>query len=228
MDEWVDLASAIANAFPHPRVQRHGWHAEGCNKSEARVDLDCLSSWVMLQLQPEQHDIFPAVCHSMHLAKDGSLSLLDATVMCYLCSNSKSHQDRSRHYWVVELEEGVPKYVFDSLMGKHRLTQELAKKLCIFGVLLNVGQEKTPCLRTKYLDEAAGVTPESRRSQNPFVYLDGPKRRVKKQYPTVPLATDQVLHQRELEVALAWFSLSVRKTRNREERERFMKVRPPQ
>ena len=37
--------------------------------------------------------------------------------------------------------------------------------------------------------------------------------------------TDQVLQQRELEVAPVWSSLSVRKTRSREERESFMKVR---
>ena len=39
------------------------------------------------------------------------------------------------------------------------------------------------------------------------------------------LATDQVQHQRERGVALAWLSLSVRKTRSREERESFMRER---
>ena len=75
-----------------------------------------------LQLQPKKHDNFPLVRESMQLAKGQSLLHLNATVRCFLCSNSKSMQDRHRHYWVVEFENGAPKYAFDSLQGKQRLT----------------------------------------------------------------------------------------------------------
>ena len=61
--------------------------------SEPIMKLERLNSWVLLQLQPEKHDNYPLVRDSMHLAKDRSL--LNATVMSFLCSNSRNQQDRS-------------------------------------------------------------------------------------------------------------------------------------
>ena len=171
MTEWVDLATALAEATMHPWVQSQGWHAEGCNISQHLIDLKTMTSWVLLQLQPDQHDRYPFVCESMNLAKDQSLIRINATITGFLCSNSRSQQDRHRHYWVVEFENGIPKYVYDSLQGKQRLTTELAKKLRVFGVLLNVGNEHVPFLRTKYLDEAAGIVPAIHRGRNPIVVL---------------------------------------------------------
>ena len=89
---------------------------------------------------------------------------------CFVCSNSKSLH-RRRHYWVVEFENGAPKYAFDSLQGKQRLTQELAKKLRVFGVLFNVEDEHVPFLRTKQLDEAAGIIPAVTRGWNPILAI---------------------------------------------------------
>ena len=171
MTEWVDFATALAEATMHPWVQSQGWHAEGCNMSQHLIDLKKMNSWVLLQLQPAQHDNYPLVRDSMHLAKDQSLLRINATITGFLCSNSRNQQDRHRHYWVVEFENGIPKYVFDSLQGKQRLTTELAKKLRVFGVLFNVGDEHVPFLRTRYLDEAAGIVPAISRGRNPIVVL---------------------------------------------------------
>ena len=171
MTEWVDLATALAEATMHPWVQSQGWHAEGCNMSQHLIDLKNMTSWVLLQLQPEHHDKYPFVCDSMNLAKDQSLLRINATITAFLCSNSRGQQDRHRHYWVVEFENGLPKYVFDSLQGKQRLTTELAKKLRVFGVLFNVGNEHVPFLRTRYLDEAAGIVPAIHRGRNPIIVL---------------------------------------------------------
>ena len=171
MTEWVDLATALTEATMHPWVQSQGWHAEGCNMSQHLIDLKKMNSWVLLQLQPAQHDDYPLVRDSMHLAKDQSLLRINATITGFLCSNSRSQQDRHRHYWIVEFENGIPKYVFDSLQGKQRLTTELAKKLRVFGVLFNVGDEHVPFLRTRYLDEAAGIVPAISRGRNPIVVL---------------------------------------------------------
>ena len=170
MTEWVDIATALTEATMHPWVQSQGWHAEGCNMSQHLIDLKKMNSWVLLQLQPAQHDNYPLVRDSMHLAKDQSLLWINATITGFLCSNSRSQQDR-HIYWVVEFENGTPKYVFDSLQGKQRLTTELAKKLRVFGVLFNVGDEHVPFLRTRYLDEAAGIVPAISRGRNPIVVL---------------------------------------------------------
>ena len=171
MTDWVDFATALAEATMHPWVQSQGWHAEGCNMSQHLIDLKTMTSWVLLQLQPEHHDKYPFVCDSMNLAKDQSLLRINATITGLLCSNSRSQQDRHRHYWVVEFENGIPKYVFDSLQGRQRLTTELAKKLRVFGVLFNVGNEHVPFLRTRYLDEAAGIVPAIHRGRNPIIVL---------------------------------------------------------
>ena len=70
MTEWVDLATALTEATMHPWVQSQGWHAEGCNMSQHLIDLKNMTSWVLLQLQPEHHDKYPFVCDSMNLPKD--------------------------------------------------------------------------------------------------------------------------------------------------------------
>ena len=139
--------------------------------SQHLINLTKMNSWVLLQLQPAQHDNYPLVRDSMHLTKDQSLLRINATITGFLCSNSRSQQDRHRHYWVVEFENGIPKHVFDSLQGKQRLTTELAKKLRVFGVLFNVGNEHVFFLRTRYLDEAAGIVPAISRGRNPIVVL---------------------------------------------------------
>ena len=171
MDEWIDIATALTKATLHPWVQSQGWHAEGCNMSRYIIELEQMNSWVLLQLQPAKHDDYPLVRDSMHLAKDQSLLQVNATITGFLCSKSRNQQDRYRHYWAVEFENGVPKYAFDSLQGKQRLTTELAKKLRVFGVLFNVGDEHVPFLRTKYLEEAAGLVPAINRGRNPIVVL---------------------------------------------------------
>ena len=98
MTEWVDLATALTEATMHPWVQSQGWHAEGCNMSQHLIDLKNMTSWVLLQLQPEHHDKYPFVCDSMNLAKDQSLLRINATITAFLCSNSRGQQDRHRHY----------------------------------------------------------------------------------------------------------------------------------
>ena len=52
-----------------------------------------------------------------------------------------------------------------------RLTAVLAKRLRVFSGLLNVGDEHVPFVRTKYLDEAAGIVPTVHRGRNLIVVL---------------------------------------------------------
>ena len=73
MTDWVDFATALAEATMHPWVQSQGWHAEGCNMSQHLIDLKTMTSWVLLQLQPEHHDKYPFVCSLNHKRQDSSL-----------------------------------------------------------------------------------------------------------------------------------------------------------
>ena len=157
MNGWEDIATAIAKADIHPLLQQHGWHKGDCNVSSVVPTMQQLGPWVILQLQPNDHDHFPLVADSMRLSRDSSLPLLDARISGLICTDSKSFSDSDRHYWVVEYEDGNPYYIYDSLEGRNRLTQELAKKFKVFGILLTTGPVKSPVLRTKELDAVAGV-----------------------------------------------------------------------
>lgn len=84
MQEWVDIATAIAGADLIPWVQFHGWHTESCNRSDAATSVDKLGPWVALQLQPEKHEFFPSIIDSMKVAQDTSLQPIDAKVICFL------------------------------------------------------------------------------------------------------------------------------------------------
>ena len=72
------------------------------------------------------------------------------------------------HYWFVEVAGGMLCHVFDSLKGLQRLTQDIAKKLFVRGVLLFFGPRKTPVLKSVELDEAAGVTSRVVRTSKPI------------------------------------------------------------
>ena len=102
------------------------------------------------------------------------LNLLRCTwtqIVGFVCTDSKDFEDSSRHYWFLEFEDGHLRYAFDSLKGLQRLTQELAKKLVITGVLLVLGPKKNPVFRTTELDSVAGVLPQIVRAPNPIRVL---------------------------------------------------------
>lgn len=67
----------------------------GMLKAEVRVDLDCLTSWVMLQLQPARRKNFPAVCDSMHSAEDGQLATSGRR--CFLATKLVARHYRGAH-----------------------------------------------------------------------------------------------------------------------------------
>ena len=52
--------------------------------------------------------------------------------------------------------------------GKQKLTQALAKSLRVCGVLLYVGPNKSPTLRSKELDHAAGMITRVQRKETPI------------------------------------------------------------
>ena len=72
MNGWEDIATAIAKADIHPLLQQHGWHKGDCNVSSVVPTMQQLGPWVILQLQPNDHDHFPLVTDSMRLSRDSS------------------------------------------------------------------------------------------------------------------------------------------------------------
>ena len=105
---------------------------------------------------------------SRKLLSDLSLNTMNGQILGFVCMNTRSFDDPNMHYWFVEVVGGMISHVFDSLKGLQRLTQDIAKKLVVRGVLLFFGPRKTPILKSAELDEAAGVTPRVVRTSKPI------------------------------------------------------------
>ena len=168
MEGWGDFASIISKSKLRPWIQRHGWHNEGCDMAGYDVSLGNFGPCVYLQLEIEHHEDLPLVCHSMQIPRDSSLHLLDATVIGLLCTNDTVSIGSSRHYWVAEVENFAITSIYDVVDGKQKLTKALAKNLRVSGVLLCVGPSKSPTLRSKELDHAAGIIARVQRKATPI------------------------------------------------------------
>ena len=135
MDDWSDIATCLASSDPNPWMQSYGWHAANCDRSDHEPSVTAFCSWTLLELHLHRPDDFPTLLDSQKLYMDPSLSPMDGQIVGLVCSNTRNFTDSSRHYWFVEVEDGALRYAFDSLKGLQRLTQELAKKLFVTGVL---------------------------------------------------------------------------------------------
>jgi len=100
----------------------------------------------------------------MHLAKDQSLLQVNATI---LSESARSVQTLLGGRVRKRYSQVRVRFV----AGQTEVDYGVSKKLRVFGVLFNVGDEHVPFLRTKYLDEAAGIVPAISQGRNPIVAL---------------------------------------------------------
>ena len=171
MTNWTDIATCLNSSEPNPWMQSYGWHAADCGRSDHEPNVIAFDSWTLLELHVHRPDDFPTLLDSQKLNSDPSLALMNGQILGFVCTNTRNFTDSSMHYWFVETEDGALRYAFDSLKGLQRLTQDLAKKLFVTGVLLFFGPRKSPVLRTSELDAAAGVLPRIVRAPNPIRVL---------------------------------------------------------
>ena len=168
MPDWIDLATCLNSAEPNPWMHSHGWHATDCNRSDHIPNVTAFESWTLLELHLHQPTDFPTLIDSQKLTSDPSLAVMNGQILGFVCTNTRSFDDPNMHYWFVEVEGGALRYAFDSLKGLQRLTQDIAKKLFVTGVLIFFGPKKNPILRSPELDSAAGVIPRVVRTSNPI------------------------------------------------------------
>ncbi len=169
MANWTDIATCLNSSEPNPWMQSYGWHAANCDRSDHEPNVIAFGSWTLLELHLHRPDDFPTLLDSQKLQMDPSLSLMNGQILGFVCTNTRNFTDSSRF---VETEDGALRYAFDSLKGLQRLTQDLAKKLFVTGVLLFfLGPRKSSVLRTSELDAAAGVLPQIVRAPNPIRVL---------------------------------------------------------
>ena len=168
MENWTDLATCLNSAEPNPWMHSFGWHATECNRSDHIPNVIAFESWTLLELHLHQPGDFPTLIDSQKLTSDPSLSIMNGQILGFVCANTRDFDDPNKHYWFVEVAGGALRHVFDSLKGLQPLTQDIAKKLFVTGVLMFFGPKKTSVLRSAELDAAAGVIPRVVRTSKPI------------------------------------------------------------
>ena len=168
MADWIDLATCLNSTEPNPWVHSFGWHATECNRSDHIPRVSAYEAWTLLELHLHQPGDYPTLMDSRKLLSDPSLGIMNGQILGFVCTNTRTFDDPNMHYWFVEVAGGMLCHVFDSLKGLQRLTQDIAKKLFVRGVLLFFGPRKTPVLKSVELDEAAGVTSRVVRTSKPI------------------------------------------------------------
>ena len=155
---WTNLKQALAQAQPFVGHLPRNWHAEGCNRDDQDPKITKLGKWLYLELRPYpvlKNDFFPFLSESSALILDDSLVTEGLYVDCLVCSNLCAGE--SRHYWLVEINEGKVQQIYDSLQGVQPLTQEIYRMLQVTGILLKSTCSNKPVLKCPQLEQKAGI-----------------------------------------------------------------------
>ena len=155
---WTNLKQALAQAQPFVGHLPRNWHAEGCNRDDQDPKITKLGKWLYLELRPYpvlKNDFFPFLSESSALILDDSLVTEGLYVDCLVCSNLCAGE--SRHYWLVEINEGKVRQIYDSLQGVQPLTQEIYRMLQVTGILLKSTSSNKPVLKCRQLEQKAGI-----------------------------------------------------------------------
>ena len=155
---WTNLKQALAQAQPFVGHLPRNWHAEGCDRDDQDPKITKLGKWLYLELRPYpvlKNDFFPFLSESSALILDDSLFTEGLYVDCLVCSNLCAGE--SRHYWLVEINEGKVQQIYDSLQGVQPLTQEIYRMLQVTGILLKSTSCTKPVLKCPQLEQKAGM-----------------------------------------------------------------------
>ena len=155
---WTNLKQALAQAQPFVGHLPRNWHAEGCNRDDQDPKITKLGKWLYLELRPYpvlKNAFFPFLSESSALILDDSLVTEGLYVDCLVCSNLCAGE--SRHYWLVEINEGKVQQIYDSLQGVQPLTQEIYRMLQVTGILLKSTSSNKPVLKCPQLEQKAGI-----------------------------------------------------------------------
>ena len=168
MDEWISIENMLQEATPIPWVGIFGWHMESCVSSEHVASVQEWGTWILVEFCVQDCHYLPPLQITLDKQWSEELDLPGGQILGYVCTNALATKEGYEHYWYVEVEPGKPPYVYDSLQGLVQLTQELAKKLRVYGVLLSTGNRSKPTLHNAELDLAAGVVPAVLRESMPI------------------------------------------------------------
>ena len=168
MTEWISIEDMIQKSTPIPWVGMFGWHMESCVSSEHTASVQEWGTWILVEFCVQDRHYLPPLQITLDKQWNEELDFPGGQILGYVCTNTLSTKVGYEHYWYVEIEPGKPPFVYDSLQGLVQLTQELARKLRVYGVLLSAGARSKPTLHNAELDLVAGVVPAVLRKSMPI------------------------------------------------------------
>ena len=130
------------------------WHEKDCVRQEVDIIDVQVGPWAYVSLRGENIEDFPAYSTVSEILQDTSLKSQGLTIRAMVCCNIL--ETGARHFWLLEIENGKPAGLFDSLQGLMPITVEVTRKLRITGFLLVKAQSCCPVLKSKELELVAG------------------------------------------------------------------------
>ena len=155
---WVNLRLCIEHhCTPFPWISDPDdvtWHDDTCNRHDTDVIDIQIGPWAYVSLRGNELERFPRYSTVTEILQDTSLESKGFVIQAFVCCNI--HDVKARHFWLLEVQDGKPVWLFDSLGGLMPITLEVTKKLWITGFLLGKIRSDCPVLTSKALEEVAG------------------------------------------------------------------------
>ena len=113
-----------------------------------------IGPWAYVSLRGESINDFPAYSTVTEILQDTSLSPQGLIIRAMVCCNLL--ESSARRFWLLEIDNGKPAGLFDSLQGLMPVTVEATRRLRITGFLLTKTETCCPVLKSKELEQVAG------------------------------------------------------------------------
>ena len=156
--EWRSLKHCLEqDCTPFPWILNPkdiSWHGKNCERQDVDVIDVQIGPWAYVSLRGESINDFPTYSTVTEILQDTSLSSQGLMIRAMVCCNLL--ETGARHFWLLEIDNGKPVGLFDSLQGLMPVTLEATRKLRITGFLLAKTQTCCPVLKSKELELVAG------------------------------------------------------------------------
>ena len=150
---WVNLRQCVEHhCTPFPWISDPDdvtWHVNACNRHDTDVIDVQIGPWAYVSLRGNGLEHFPDYSTVTEILQDTSLESKGFVIQAFVCCNI--HEVQARHFWLLEVQNGKPVWLFDSLGGLTPITLEVTKKLSITGFLLVKRRAGYPVLTSKAL-----------------------------------------------------------------------------
>ena len=167
---WLSLRQCVEHhCTPFPWISDPAdvtWHDKACKRHDTAVIDIQIGPWAYVSFRGEGLEHFPGYSTVADILQDTSLESKGFVIQAFVCCNI--HDVKARHFWLLEVQNGKPVWLFDSLGGLTPITLEVTKKLWITGFLLGRKRADYPVLTSKALEEVAGKLGRKERASVPI------------------------------------------------------------